>query len=185
MAVSHGTLAIITDAVPSYMIRRWRLNTGVFVDDLILIVKMILHRLCNGLLGGCPICIAALPAALKLQDALGSLHLDQLDKSFIMAQQELYLDVNVNSNRGLYTPLEHLETVAKLVHDLDEVCEVVVFTSPRKCSKVRVRLSNYSFCLQRIRPFIAPFNSFIGSHRNTGDRDWDLEKAITDEMLDA
>jgi hypothetical protein len=107
---------------------------------------------------------------------------DQLDKTFTMAQQALYLDVNVNSNRGLYTPLEHLETVSKVVHDLDEVCGVV-FMSPRKCSKVRGRLSNYSFCLQPIRPFIAP--SFIGGHRNTGDRDWDREKAIKNEMRDA
>jgi hypothetical protein len=184
MAVSHGTLAIITDAVQSYVIRRWRLNLGVFVDDLILIVKMIFHRLCNGLLGGCPICIAALPAALNSQDAfdalLDRLHLDQSDKTFRMAQQGVYLGVNINSNRGLYTLLE--KKVVKLVRDLEEVCGIV-FMSPRKCSKVRGKLSNYSFCLQRIRPFIVPFNSFIGGPKNNWE--WDREKAITDEMRDA
>ena len=82
MAVSHGMLAIITvtDAVQSYVIRRWRLNMGVFVDDLILLVKIIMHRLCNGTAGGCPICLAVMPAALRSQDAfdalLDSLHLD-------------------------------------------------------------------------------------------------------------
>jgi hypothetical protein len=60
MAVSHGTLAVITDALQSYVIRRWKLNMGVFVDDVMLIVKMILHMLCNGIAGGCPICLAAL-----------------------------------------------------------------------------------------------------------------------------
>ena len=184
MAVSHGTLAIITDAVQSYVIRRWKLNMGVFVDDLILIVKVILHRLCSGILGGCPICLAALPEALRSQDAfdvlLDRLHLDQSDKCFRMAQQNDYLGVNVNSNRGLYTLLE--KKAAKLVRDLEQVCGAA-FMSPRSCSKVRGKLSNYSFCLQRIRPFIVPFNCFIGGPRNN--REWDKTKTISDEMRDA
>jgi hypothetical protein len=81
MAVSHGTLAVITDVVQSYVIQRWRLNMGVFVDDVMLIDRIILHMLCNGIAGGCPICLAALPAALRSQDAfdflLDQLHLDQ------------------------------------------------------------------------------------------------------------
>jgi hypothetical protein len=63
MAVSHGTLAILTDAVQSYVIRRWGLAMGVFVDDLIVIVRTILHGICAGFVGGCPICVAAFPAA--------------------------------------------------------------------------------------------------------------------------
>jgi hypothetical protein len=63
MAVSHGTLAILTDAVQSYVIRRWGLAMGVFVDDLIVIVRTNLHGICAGFVGGCPICVAAFPAA--------------------------------------------------------------------------------------------------------------------------
>ena len=184
MAVSHGTLAIITDAVQSYVTRRWRLNMGVFVDDLILIVKMILHRLCSGIEGGCPICLAALPAALQSQDAfdalLDRLHLDQSDKCFRMAQRGDYLGVNINSNRGLYTLLE--KKADKLVRDLEEVCGLA-FMTPCDCSKVRGKLSNYSFCLQRIRPFVVPFNAFIGGPRNN--REWDKKKPISTEMQDA
>ena len=70
----------------------------------------------------------------------------------------------------------------KLVVDLEEVCGIALMT-PRKCSKVRGKLSNYSICMQRIRPFIVPFNAFIGGPRNN--RDWDRSKRITDEMRDA
>jgi hypothetical protein len=184
MSVSHGTLAIITDALQSYVIRRWRLNMGVFVDDVILIIAMIMHRLCAGILGGCPLCLAAVPAAMRSQDAfdvlLDRLHLDQSDKTFRMAQQGVYLGVNINSNRGLYTLTE--KKVAKLVRDLEEVCGITLM-SPRQCSKVRGKLSNYSFCMQRIRPFVVPFNHFIGGPRNN--HEWDRLKAITEEMLDA
>ena len=184
MAVSHGTLAIITDAVQSYVVRRWKLGMGVFVDDLILIVLIILHRLCAGILGGCPVCLAALPAAQKSKDPfdvlMDRLHLDQSEKTFRMAQQGGYLGVQVDSNRGLYTLLE--KKVGKLVRDLQEVCGCA-FMSPRTCSKVRGKLSNYSFCLQRIRPFLVPFNDFIGGPRSN--REWDRTKNISEEMLDA
>ncbi len=80
-AVSHGTFAIITmDTVQSYVIRRWKLNMGVFVDDVMLIVKVILHLLCNGILEGCLIYCAAPPAALRspaFDFLLDRLHLDQ------------------------------------------------------------------------------------------------------------
>ena len=48
--------------------------------------------------------------------------------------------------------------------------------------KVREKLANYSFCLQRIRPFIRPFNAFIGSHKSN--REWDAPKVVMEEMLD-
>ena len=70
----------------------------------------------------------------------------------------------------------------KLVVDLEEVCGIALMT-PSKCSKVRGKLSNYSICMQRIRPLIVPFNAFIGGPRNN--RDWDRSKRITDEMRDA
>ncbi len=34
---------------------------GVFVDYLVLIVAVLLHALCAGYLGGCPICVASFP----------------------------------------------------------------------------------------------------------------------------
>ncbi len=72
MAISHGTLTIITNAVQQYVIRRWGHQMGVFVDDLILIVgfvAVLAHALCAGYLGGCPICVAAFPAAQQSQTA--------------------------------------------------------------------------------------------------------------------
>ena len=183
MAVSHGTLAIITNAVQQYVIRRWGHQMGVFVDDLILAIAVIMHALCAGYSGGCPICVAAFPAAQQTQKAfeflLDRLHLEQSEKRSHMAQLGVYLGIHIDSHRGLYTLTE--KKVAKLVRDLEEVCGVVVMT-PRECSKVRGKLANYSFCMQRIKPFIQPFNLFIGGPRNN--REWDAPRRITDEIMD-
>ena len=183
MAVSHGTLTIITNAVQQYVVRRWGHQMGVFVDDLILVVAVIVHALCAGYLGGCPICAAAFPAAQQSQKAfealLDRLHLEQSDKRIPMAQLGVYLGIHIDTHQGLYTLTE--KKVAKLVRDLEEVLGVVVMT-PRECSKVRGKLANYSFCMQRIKPFIQPFNAFIGGPRNN--REWDAPKHITAEMMD-
>jgi hypothetical protein len=96
-----------------------------------------------------------------------------------MAQQGVYLGIHVDVHLGLYTLTE--KKVVKLVRDLEEVLGVVMMT-PRECSKVRGKLANYSFCLQRIRPFIRPFNAFIGSPKSN--REWDEPKAVTEAMLD-
>ena len=184
MAISHGTLAIITDAVQSYVIRRWGLGLGVFVDDLIMIMKILFHALCAGFAGGCPICVAAFPAAQNAQKAfdvlLDKLHLEQSDKRLIMAQLGVYLGVTIDSHRGLYTLTE--KKVAKLVKDLEEVLGIIEM-SPRACSKVRGKLANYSFCLQRVKPFIRPFNQFIGGPKNN--REWDQQKMVSVGMMDA
>ena len=65
---------------------------------------------------------------------------------------------------------------------LEEVCGSALMT-PRECFKIRGKLSNYSFCMQWILPFIVPFSAFIGGPRNN--RDWDRNKRISDEMRDA
>jgi hypothetical protein len=85
-----------------------------------------------------------------------------------MAQLEVYLGIHIDSHRRLYTLTE--KKVAKLVRDLEEVLGIVCMT-PQECSKVRGKLSNYSFCMQRVKPFIRPFNDFIGGP--TG-REWDV-----------
>ena len=125
---------------------------AVFVDDLILITRVILHGLCCGYSGDCPICIAAFPAARQSQKAfdvlLDHLHLEQSEKRSDMAQSGVYLGVLIDVHRGLYTLTE--KKVAKLVRDLEEVLGIIVMT-PRECSKVRGKLSNYTFCMQRVK----------------------------------
>jgi hypothetical protein len=184
MAISHGTLAIITDAVQSYVIRRWGLGMGVFVDDLIVIARVLRHALCAGYLGGCPIFVAAFPAAQHSQKAfdllVDRLHLEQSEKRSEMAQQGVYLGIHADIHKGLYTLTE--KKVIKLVRDLEEVLGVLVM-STRECSKVRGKLSNYSFCMQRVKPFIRPFNNFIGGQAT--EAQWDERKLISEATLDA
>ena len=92
------------------------------------------------------------------------------------------LGVNINSNRCLYTTSISEKKVDKLVREVAEVCGIAL-TSPLQCSKVRGKLSNYSSCIQRSRPFVVPFSYFIGGPRNN--HEWDRLKAITEEMLNA
>jgi hypothetical protein len=70
----------VKEADQLYVILRWGLAMGVFVDDLIVIVCTILHGICAGFVGGCPICVAAFPAAEQSQRAfdvlLDRLHLE-------------------------------------------------------------------------------------------------------------
>ena len=184
MSVSHGPLTIITDALVQYVVRRKKLGMGCFVDVLICIIAVFLHLQCGGLLGGCPFCGAAVPGAAEAQRMmyalLDQLHLETSDKCFTFAQQGVYIGIMIDTNRGLYTLLE--KKVFKLVQGLTEALKAVRMT-PRECSKVRGRLQTYSFCLQRIRPFVIPFNQFIGGPKNN--REWDMNKLVTNAMRDA
>jgi hypothetical protein len=184
MSVSHGPLSVIIDALVQYVVRREKLGMGCYVDDLICIIAVLLHLMCGGLLGGCPICRAATPSAAEAQRMmyalLDRLHLETSDKCYSFAQQGVYLGIGIDTNRGLYTLLE--KKVARLVEGLTEALGALRMT-PRQCSKVRGRLQTYSFCLQRVRPFAIPFNHFIGGPKNN--RQWDINKLVTDEMRDS
>ena len=184
MAVSHGTLTIITDALQQYFVRRKKIGMGTFVDDMMFLIKVIWHALCAGYEGRCPICMEAVPRTEEAQrftfELLDRFHLEVSEKCLTFSQQQVFMGIIINSNRGLYTLTE--KKMAKLARDLEEVCGTV-HMSPRNCSKVRGKLQNYSFCMQRIRSFSIPFNLFIGGP--TCDREWDTEKEISDDMRSA
>ena len=47
----------------------------------------------------------------------------------------------------------------------------------------RLFAGNYSFCMQRVKPFIRPFNDFIGGPAT--EAQWDERKLISEATLDA
>jgi hypothetical protein len=69
MAVSHGTLAISTDAVQS-VIRRWGLGMGGVRRRFDHDISCLTARLCEGYLSGRPICVAAFLLHNKVRRAL-------------------------------------------------------------------------------------------------------------------
>jgi hypothetical protein len=60
----------------------------------------------------------------------------------------------------------------------------IVCMAPRNCSKVQGKLSNYSFCMQRVKQFqiIHLLNDLIGRPKG---REWDVMKPVSDGMQDA
>jgi hypothetical protein len=82
-----------------------------------------------------------------------------------MAQLGVYLGIHIVSHRVLYTLTE--KKVAKLVRDLEEVLGIVCMT-PRDCSKVRGKLSNFSFCMQRVKLFARSTTSLADRRAENG-----------------
>ena len=52
--------------------------------------------------------------------------------------------------------------------------------SPRTMSKLHGKLVNYSFCIQRIRPFPVPLRKFIGAPAN--DEQWDAARGGVEDV---
>ena len=67
--------------------------------------------------------------------------MEQSDKRIPMVQQ-VCLGIHIDSHCDYYTLTE--KKVAKRVRDLEEALGVVDMT-PRECSRMRGKLSNYSF----------------------------------------
>jgi hypothetical protein len=58
--VSNTGSAVLTDAVFVYASEKLNVDSGSYVDDFMHSIAVLLHELCSGLAGGCPICAAAL-----------------------------------------------------------------------------------------------------------------------------
>ncbi len=68
--VSNTALALLTDAVVKKASKEWEIDSGAFVDDFLNSLAVLLHELCEGLEGGCPICMTAAEEVQPKVDAL-------------------------------------------------------------------------------------------------------------------
>ena len=74
--VSNTGLAVLTDAVVKKVSKEWGIDSGAFVDDFLNSLAVLLHELCEGLEGGCPVCMAAAVEAQPKFDALDKMMTD-------------------------------------------------------------------------------------------------------------
>ncbi len=61
---------MLSDAEAKYVSKELEVNSGVFVDDFLSAIAMLLHGERAGLEGGCPICRSEADAAQPVVDAL-------------------------------------------------------------------------------------------------------------------
>ncbi len=99
---------------------------GTFVDDMMFLIKVIWHALCAGYEGRCLICMEAVPRTEEAQrftfELLDRFHLEVSEKCLTFSQQQVFMGIIINSNRGLYTLTEKKTATRKLAQDLEEVC---------------------------------------------------------------
>jgi hypothetical protein len=104
-------------------------------------------------------------------------HLQRSSKGTDGAQQGDYIGVSVDSHAGLYqlTLKKEVKLVASMIEALKwQTC------SPRTMSKLHGKLVNYSFCIQRIRPFAVPLRKFMGTP--TSDSEWDKQQSGLEDV---
>ena len=178
---SNGPLSVLTDAVLRQMSKRRRVDGCCYVDDFLFSITAAEHSSCAGLAGGCPECLRAEPKALREQkftfDMLDDLHLQRSEKGTPPGQQGEYTGVIIDTHLGKY------QLTAKKEHKLLEaMAEALTWTScsPRTMSKLHGKLVNYSFCIQRIRPFAVPLRKFVGAPSNN--EQWDAARGGLEEV---
>lgn len=180
-ATSNGPLSVLTDAVLRQMSQRRRVDGSCYVDDFLFLVTPATHQICDGLENGCPVCVAALPKAKREQkftcDMMDNWHLRRSSKGADVGQVGEYIGVIVDSHRGKYQLTERKE--AKLVKGMQEALTWTRCT-PRTMSGLHGKLVNYSFCIQRIRPFAVPLRKFVGSPMTK--EEWDTPKSGMEDV---
>ncbi len=101
---------VLTDAVVVYASEKLNVDAGSYVDDFMHSIAVLLHELCAGLAGGCPICAAALVAAQPLFDALDHMMTDwalifSTKGGMSIAQRHIFLGIIFYTRSG--SPLYH------------------------------------------------------------------------------
>jgi hypothetical protein len=137
--VSNGPLWVITNTVCSYASRVQEVDADAFVDDLINSIAIQPHGACDGLTGGCPICLTALErATLKmkfLDKMMKDCGLEYSDKGDLTIRQDhLFIGIIFDALHGkLLIAKEKFDKTMKLLHDVMHQAEI----SPRGMAKLR------------------------------------------------
>lgn len=159
-------------------------NTGLgvlWVDDVTLWRPVPLHGACLGLEGNCPVCLAALPGAermeadwIELCTRLG-VRLN-MDKRQWCAQRVEFAGFLFDTLRGLLRILP--DKLAKLLAALAEWLAATCVT-PRELDSLRGRVLHYSAAIRHLRVHATALGRFVGP---VDDDAYDRPVAVTDEM---
>jgi hypothetical protein len=158
-----------------------RVDSGSWVDDLVLILKSIFHGFCGGLDAGCAVCAATKLLADELEahwiglaPRLG-VPLSE-DKRQEGAQRGEYTGIIVHTIRGLLLIPDRklLKVMACL-----QVVALARGTTARELAAVAGRLLHYSICIRHVRPFVPAIWAVIGCE---GEPEYDRPITVSDGL---
>ena len=176
--VSNGPLYVLTSTVCAYASRVHDVDAQQFVDDLMKSMRVESHASCGGLEGGCGACLSASErASVKMQfldRMMKDCALDYSDKGDMrILQRHLYIGIIFDTFRGrIFIGKDKFDKTMALLLELMEAAEC----TPRTMAKLRGKFGHQFRCIEGVRPFLVPFNHFVGSPETT--HEWDAAKAI-------
>ena len=180
--VSNGPLWVLTSTVCSYESRVHEVSAEAFVDDLFKCMAVTLHALCEGLAGGCAVCLAALEVAqakMKLLDQMmKDCGLEYSTKGDMrILQRHLFIGVVFDTLLGrIFIAKEKFDKTMALLHDFMHQVEC----SARAMAKLRGKFGHQFRCVEGVAPFLVPFNQFVGAPETVSE--WDEAKPISREL---
>ena len=180
--VSNTGLAILTDVVVKKASKEWEIDSGAFVDDFLNSLMVMLHALCKGLEGGCPVCRAAAEAAQPKFDALDKMMMDcalifSQKGDMSVKQRHVFLGIIFDTHKGrLFVTIEKFEKLMVLLKEIREL----LTCSPRGLAKLRGKAQHQFRCIEGVRPFLVRLDNFIGGPGSA--YEWDREKELPEEL---
>ena len=180
--VSNGPLWVVTNTVCSYESRVHGIDAQAFVDDLLKSLAVVLHDQCQGIEGGCPVCVAALEQARAKMEFLDKMMkqcgLEYSTKGDMrILQRHLYIGIIFDTLQGrIFISKDKFDKTMALLLDMAQQAEC----SPRDMAKLRGKFGHQFRCVEGVSPFLVPFNQFVGAPESV--TEWDEAKRIPDEL---
>ena len=180
--VSNGPLFVLTSTICAYCSRVHGVDAQQFVDDLMKALRVRAHAACGGLDGSCPICLEALERALEKMAFLDKMMKDcalvYSDKGDMrILQRHLYIGIIFDTLKGrVFIGKDKFDKTMALLLELMQQSEC----TPRTMSKLRGKCGHQFRCVEGVRPFLVPFNQFVGGPESA--LEWDTPKQIPDSL---
>ena len=177
--VSHGPLWVLTNTVCTYESRVHGVDAQAFVDDLFKSLAVIIHSLCGGLEGSCPICMAALEEAkakmIFLDRMMKQCGLEYSTKGDMrILQRHLFIGIIFDTLKGrVFISKEKFDKTMALLQSMIQQAEC----SSREMAKLRGKFGHQFRCVEGVSPFLVPFNQFVGAPETVAE--WDEVKPIS------
>ena len=145
-----------------YSSRKLEIDSGSFVEDFLNAIMVLLHALCAGLAGGCPICTAAAAAAQSRFDDLDTMMREcalifSIKGDMSVAQHHVILGIIFD------THLDRLFVTEEKFHmDLWRKIMELLTSSPQGMAKLRGKSQHQFRCFEVLVPFLCALISSSG-----------------------
>lgn len=185
LKTSGCPLATIVRSLSTYVQKKWHLNIGDWVDDLLFVHTTPPHPPCLGATSGCRICQAAVDSCAAKEAAvkafLPTLGISLSAKGHSSAQFGEFLGLQHDTVRGIYLVPE--DRIASIV-TLTTTIAALTSSTPRQLAKLRGKLGHYAIALDYLQPVLTTLSVACGTKQliNTPGIDWDAAIPVTSHV---